>query len=103
MDVIKHNKALNLLESSLGSTLEGATDLGGALKDALSSYRRDSEGYVLELVPLISDTKVTDPEKDLMPEVLKKYPGAKLIRYIPVPDRPGPTKSQIATENKYLK
>lgn len=89
MDLAKSNKVLNVLEKSLISMSEGSSGLEQTLSndvlEAIHKYREKSEGYILEVVPIVSENKISDPEKEMMPDIRKEYPEAELVRYVRIP------------------
>ena len=85
LDLAKQNKALGMLRGSINSMPESS--IRDNLQESLSRYQEENEGYVMETIPIVSDSEILDPESEVMPEIQKEYPGAEMIRFIEVPKK----------------
>jgi len=47
--------------------------------EALKNFEEEHRGMVLESFVIESDTEVLEPEKEILPEIRKKNPGAVLF------------------------
>ena len=103
LDVAKHNTAIGVIENIIGQVSEEDPYTGQGLEEALSKYKEETEGYVLEMVPIVSDNIIKNPEEEVMPEIRSKYAGAELVRYLEIPENFDPVKHmrEIATEKRF--
>lgn len=85
-DLALHNKALNALVGAVKGMAEEDEETGGQLMSSLMKYKEENKGYVLEIIPIVSDNEITDPENEVMPEIRKTYEGAKFLRFVQVPE-----------------
>ena len=83
-DLVQKNQARKFIESIADRMSE---ENGKKIKTYLEMFEKESEGMVLKTFTLESDSSVTDPEKEFLAEIDKRYPGAKLA-YWEVTDAP---------------
>jgi hypothetical protein len=104
LDVVRHNKAIGTVEKIIYKFSEMDPEIGSKMSESIDLYKKENEGYVLEMVPIVSDEPIVDPEKEAMPEIRSKFNGAELIRFIEVPNKYVPVGSfQVETENKFVR
>jgi len=81
-DLAKKNSSLSFIKK-FATTFEGP--FNNTFKDLISSFEKVSEGYVIKSLKLESDSLVTSLEKELLPEIQKEYPEAKIISWSMLP------------------
>lgn len=80
-DLARKNRIMKMLRELMSTN----TPDDAELEKAVEAFEKEHEGYILEPIVLESDKEVTDAEKELMPEIRKTYPEAKLFSMEPVP------------------
>lgn len=102
-DLARHNSALMTLESAINKSYSEDPPTRDSLYNTLECYKKENEGFVFEIIPIVSDKELEDPKEEAMPEIKNKYPEAELIRFIKVPEYfPSRTKKKLATENLFI-
>ncbi len=81
-ELARRNRLLDLFRNMLANKYPNNEDM----EKAVDRFDRHSEGLVLEPFVLESDTEVADCEKELMPEILKEHPEAKLLTWENIPN-----------------
>ena len=95
-DVVRKNRIMSLLKeiASLKSFQEMARDVfpvdvevtDKKFQSAIQRFEEQHEGLVVEPLVLESDNEITDAEKELLPEIQKKYPEAKIFSWEKMPN-----------------
>jgi hypothetical protein len=83
-DLVRHNKMIRLMGDSLDNLLGSEEDdqFRNKMKNIFKESFEDNGGYVVEAIPISSVNIVSNPEKDFMPIIRKKYPEAILGKCI---------------------
>jgi len=84
-DIIRKNKIITLFKEVLLQVMPEETKKEINIDDLIEKFCEKHNEMVLEPLVLESDTDVLDPEKELMPEIWKKYPEAKLLNFQKIP------------------
>jgi hypothetical protein len=77
-DLIQKNQARDFIFSIADRMSERN---GKRIKQYLNRFEEESKGFVLKTFTLESDKFVTDPEKEFLGEINKKYPEAKIAHW----------------------
>lgn len=80
-DLAQKNRIMSLFKEIMTETMPNDPKLDEALK----RFEKSHDGMVLEPMIIESDKEVTDPEKELLPEIQKSYPEAVIFSWEPAP------------------
>jgi hypothetical protein len=83
-DLARKNHTMEIFRKVLESHFEYA-DYYEGIEKAMTRFEKTHDGLILEPIVLETDEDVTDCEAQLMPEIRKKYPEAKLLNCQPWP------------------
>jgi hypothetical protein len=53
----------------------------------VSEFEKEHDGMVLEPLIIETDTKITNPERQILPEIQKTYPDAKILSVERIKDK----------------
>lgn len=91
-DIARKNKIIHLFKKVLFDMLPQKEEI----ESIVEKFCKEHDGLILEPLVLESDTEITNPEKELMPEIRKKHPEARLVSCQKIPE----IKSEIRIFNK---
>jgi len=81
-DLARKNRIMQLFKEMLSEEVPDQD----ALDRAVERFEREHEGMILEPMVIESDKELEDVERELMPEILRKYPEAKFLNSHKMPE-----------------
>jgi hypothetical protein len=80
-DLAQKNKIMEVFKMAMSANFSD----DAKMTEEVEKFSNEFKEYILEPIVIESDTEVTDPEKEIMPEIRKEHPEAKLLSIQPMP------------------
>lgn len=82
----KHTIIENLRKELKENVIDEKSDLIQHIDSFINNFISEYNGLVIDMIPMESNEIITDPEKQLLPEIKKNIPDAELIFCINISD-----------------
>lgn len=81
-DLAQKNKIMEVFKMAMSAHFSD----DAKMTEEVEKFSREFDEYILDPIVIESDTEVVDPEKEIMPEIRKDHPEAKLLSIQSMPN-----------------